>query len=126
MRDVFLADPRDPGVGVEIEIALRQSQSTLTEMSGLHIGFLLVLIDVKAEERSHLQRALGECDIHHIARRLDRVDPPELDVERMNPLLLDLRRVHRRRPEISDLLRVASRRGRGCRGLLVDLPQVHI
>ena len=95
-------------------------------MRSLNVAVPLILIDVEAEERTDLQRALRERDVHYVARRFDRTDPRELGVKRVNALLLDLRGIHRRRPEITDLLRIASRRSRRCGRLLVDLAQVHV
>src|SRR5689334_20190443 len=95
-------------------------------MRCLYVAALLVLVDIESEERTHLERTLGERDVHHITWRFDGGDPRELGVERMNALLLDTSGVHRRRPEIAALLRVASRRGLRRRRLLVDLAQVYV
>src|SRR5205085_7969727 len=96
-------------------------QSALTQMHCLDVALSLILIDVEAEERADLQRTLGERDVHDVVRCLDRVDARQLGVERMNTLLLDPRGIHRRRPEVADLLRVASGCGLRRRRMLVDL-----
>src|SRR5881296_1847261 len=126
MGYVLGADARNAGVWVEIEIALGKPETALADVHSHDVTLSLVLINVEVEEWSDLQRPFGERDIDRVIRRANRVDPRELGVERMNTLLLQPDCVHRRRPEVTDLLRVTSSCRRRCGRLLVDLSQIHI
>src|SRR5689334_1524429 len=124
--DVFATNASDASIGIEIEIALGHAEATLRQVGGLNVAPLLVLVDVESEKWPDLQRTLSERDVHHVVGVPDGVDAGELGVERMNALPLDLYGVHRRRPEVTDFLSVASRGGVGRGRFLVDLAQIDV
>ncbi len=124
--DVLGADLGDALLGVEVEVALGQAQAALADVHRHRVAGLVVLADADAEQAAHADRLEIEDRVDRVGRRGDGVDARELPAQRRRAEALGQRGVHRRRPEVADLLLVAARRGLRLRRVLVDRAQARV
>ena len=108
--DVFPAQHLRARIGVEVVIAIRQAESTLPEMHGVAVAVLFVLPEPDVVHRADADVLEPRDGVEKLLTIPDRVDPRELRTKGRDPLARDGNRVHRGRPEVTDLLRVAAAR----------------
>ena len=110
MRDVFAADARDPALLIEVEIAVRQTETPLPKVN-CHPGAVpRVLIDPNGEERVDTQRLQRKGDVECLGAARDSVYAVEFLLERPDSETLSAGLVHRRAPEVADLPPIPARR----------------
>ena len=120
MRHIFLTDAGGAGLGIKIEITLRQAQSVLLDMHGHQIAPAFILGDGDFKEGIHPHGPQGKAHADDVLQSVDGGDQVQFGLQRGQAQGIRPGLIHGGGPKVPDLLRVASRRRRGGGGGFVD------